>query len=51
MIIPIACPKCKAKFRIDVPAIEKYKAKIAKIEAKVRDLEAVDKLKNLFGME
>lgn len=51
MKIPIKCPECGKLFTIDVPAIEKYKRRVAELEKQLRENSEVNKLKRIFGME
>jgi cell division protein FtsB len=62
MIIPITCPDCSKQFKIDVPAIERYKAENNELRKELyalrqqlnklkADTDGVDYLKNIFGMD
>jgi len=55
MIITITCPDCNKVFKIDVPAIEKYKLEVDRLRRELKklkgDTDSVDYLKNIFGMD
>jgi uncharacterized protein (DUF2225 family) len=62
MIIPITCPDCSKQFKIDVPAIERYKRENEELRRKLaalqkqhttlrEDTDSVDYLKSIFGMD
>jgi len=65
MVIEVMCPNCGKRFKIDVPSIDKYKARVAYLEKQLaaatkskappygtsdNPMAGVDYLKNIFGM-
>ena len=58
MNLKIKCPKCNNNFTIEVLAIDKYrklsetlKAENEYLKNRLKEIEALNSLKNMFGME